>query len=370
LTRSPGLHRARWTNTNDYRCFVLDPRSPSPRILTGYTFIGRSAGAAPPRPGVPHQRGAAWPTPAEASRRRRRPARLGVLQRPEPAPAAAFDRGARGAASPSRDVGLRRPGQPGGRLGARAGPGDLPARLRDPHGAGRRPRAPAALPLRGRRPPPTVPASPSSSIPSTSSDVQGAAGGQPARPGRDPVRPRGSADAAAVRPRGRAGRTTSRSSTGPSGAGNEAGLLMLCGQTPEALTEDFDGNVARSSCDLSRCPRTDHRHGVLGHMHTLGKSTFRLTLDAGHDRSEQILLDIPEWSFDWQMNYALAEPLRVKAGQPLRLECSWDRPAPTRCGPQVHRVRRGHRGRDVLRHLRAHPRPPGSLTVTPTGHGA
>ena len=63
--------------------------------------------------------------------------------------------------------------------------------------------------------------------------------------------------------------------------------------------------------------------GVLGHMHTIG-STLRMTLDAD-TADEQILLDIPNWSFDWQMNYALAEPLRVEAGQALRLECSWDR---------------------------------------------
>ncbi len=49
----------------------------------------------------------------------------------------------------------------------------------------------------------------------------------------------------------------------------------------------------------------------------LGK-TFRLTLDPGTPQ-EKILLDIPDWSFDWQMQYALAKPLRVTAGQPVRL---------------------------------------------------
>ncbi len=111
---------------------------------------------------------------------------------------------------------------------------------------------------------------------------------------------------------------------GPSGASNEAGLLMLCGKTPEGLTEDFDGQVASSSCDL-KVPEDGTITAVHGHMHTLGK-TFRLTLDADTD-DEQVLLDIPEWSFDWQMNYELEEPLRVKAGQPLRMECSWDRGA-------------------------------------------
>ncbi len=54
---------------------------------------------------------------------------------------------------------------------------------------------------------------------------------------------------------------------GPSGAGNEAGLLMLCRQTPEELTKDFDGNVARSSC-VSRVPQDGQIVGVLGpHAH-------------------------------------------------------------------------------------------------------
>jgi hypothetical protein len=37
------------------------------------------------------------------------------------------------------------------------------------------------------------------------------------------------------------------------------------------------------------------------------------------------LLDIPTWNFDWQMNYGLAKPLHVNAGQKIRMDCSWDR---------------------------------------------
>ena len=111
---------------------------------------------------------------------------------------------------------------------------------------------------------------------------------------------------------------------GPSGASNEAGLLLLCGQTPEKLTKDFDGKVASSSCN-QKVPEDGTIVAVLGHMHTLGKS-IRLTLDADTPE-ETILLDVPDWSFDWQMNYELAKPIHVKAGQPLRMECSWDRSA-------------------------------------------
>jgi hypothetical protein len=63
--------------------------------------------------------------------------------------------------------------------------------------------------------------------------------------------------------------------------------------------------------------------GVLGHMHTLGKS-FRYTLDPGKPQAK-ILLDIPNWNFDWQMNYALEKPIHVTAGQKILMECSWDR---------------------------------------------
>jgi polyisoprenoid-binding protein YceI len=109
---------------------------------------------------------------------------------------------------------------------------------------------------------------------------------------------------------------------GPSGAANEAGLLMLCGQTPDKLTAGFDGNVARSSC-LLKVPQDGTIVGVTGHMHTIGKS-IRLTLDPG-EADEKILLDIPDWSFDWQMNYELATPLKVTAGQTVKLDCAWDR---------------------------------------------
>ncbi len=109
---------------------------------------------------------------------------------------------------------------------------------------------------------------------------------------------------------------------GPSGAGNEFGLLSLCGHTPEELTKGFTGTVASSSC-VARVPQDGVIVAAMGHMHTLGKS-IRLTL-APDSAKEKILLDIPTWSFDWQMNYAFKKPVRVTAGEELRIDCSWDR---------------------------------------------
>ena len=62
---------------------------------------------------------------------------------------------------------------------------------------------------------------------------------------------------------------------------------------------------------------------VFGHEHTLGK-TFRLTLDPDTPQPT-VLLDIPTWNFDWQMNYGLAKPIHVTAGQTIQMTCTWDR---------------------------------------------
>ena len=118
---------------------------------------------------------------------------------------------------------------------------------------------------------------------------------------------------------------------GPSGASNERGLLALCGHRPADLTADFDGAVASTDCNL-KIPEDGTIVAVQGHMHTLG-SSLRLTLDADRP-AEKILLDIPKWSFDWQMSYGLADPIRVKAGEPVRLECSFDRGADPRRDPK------------------------------------
>ncbi len=109
---------------------------------------------------------------------------------------------------------------------------------------------------------------------------------------------------------------------GPAGAYIEPGLLMLCGKSAEELAATMHNGVATSTCDY-RIPENGTLVSVFGHMHTLGE-TFRLTLDPNTSQ-EKILLDIPAWNFGWQMNYELASPMRVTAGQTVRMDCSWDR---------------------------------------------
>jgi mono/diheme cytochrome c family protein len=109
---------------------------------------------------------------------------------------------------------------------------------------------------------------------------------------------------------------------GAAGSFIEPGLLGICGKTQAELAATFKNGVASSSCD-TKVPMSGTITGVLGHMHTLGK-TFRFTLDPDSPKPT-VLLDIPVWNFDWQMNYELKKPIHVEAGQTVRMECSWDR---------------------------------------------
>jgi hypothetical protein len=109
---------------------------------------------------------------------------------------------------------------------------------------------------------------------------------------------------------------------GAVGADIESGLLGLCGKTSDGLAATFRNGVASSTCEFT-VAESGTIVSVFGHEHTLGKS-FRLTLDPDTPHPT-VLLDIPTWNFDWQMNYGLAKPLHVGAGQKIRMDCSWDR---------------------------------------------
>lgn len=59
-----------------------------------------------------------------------------------------------------------------------------------------------------------------------------------------------------------------------------------------------------------------------GHMHVLGKS-IRVDLER-QDGSEECLLDIPKWDFNWQGSYRFVDPVWAEAGDKVRITCSWD----------------------------------------------
>lgn len=98
-------------------------------------------------------------------------------------------------------------------------------------------------------------------------------------------------------------------------------LLLQCGGTVDDY-DDLDGTIGYSSCDLrARNPGTIYT--VLGHMHEFGHA-YKMTLNPDTPE-EKVLLDIPNWDFEWQLAYDLVEDIEVTRQDTIRFECWWDR---------------------------------------------
>lgn len=95
-----------------------------------------------------------------------------------------------------------------------------------------------------------------------------------------------------------------------------SGLQLLCG-----------GSFVRPrSGPRQDCDRTVHERivvrAVAGHMHLLGRS-ISVTLDPG-TAGERKLLDRKVWNFDDQKATPLKQPVRVEPGRTLRVTCTHD----------------------------------------------
>ena len=71
------------------------------------------------------------------------------------------------------------------------------------------------------------------------------------------------------------------------------------------------------------------------HMHVRGRDvTYVLTYPDGR---EEILLRVPNYSFDWQFRYELADPIRVPAGSTLKAVARYDNSRTNRLNPAPHK---------------------------------
>ena len=71
------------------------------------------------------------------------------------------------------------------------------------------------------------------------------------------------------------------------------------------------------------------------HMHVRGRDvTYVLTYPDGR---EEILLRVPNYSFDWQFSYELAEPIHVPAGSTLKAIARYDNSRANRLNPAPHK---------------------------------
>ena len=103
--------------------------------------------------------------------------------------------------------------------------------------------------------------------------------------------------------------------------GNDAalvptGLLLLCGKDAAR-----PASSPTTTCDR-QVPSPMTIQAVAGHMHLLGRS-IRVELNPGTARA-RLLLEIPRWDFHWQASYTLERPVRAEPGDVLRVTCRHD----------------------------------------------
>ncbi len=95
-----------------------------------------------------------------------------------------------------------------------------------------------------------------------------------------------------------------------------AGIAALCGKNPFKATPSL----------ISTCDKIINSNYTIiaaaPHMHLLGKS-LKLILNPGTP-NEQIILDRQNYNFDDQSSTVLKKPIKVTAGDVIRVECTFD----------------------------------------------
>jgi hypothetical protein len=103
---------------------------------------------------------------------------------------------------------------------------------------------------------------------------------------------------------------------GPRAALVPAGLQLLCGRGPGGTAPSPESRCDRRIAEPTRIL------AAAGHMHLLGAS-IRLELNPGTARA-RVLLDIPRWDFHWQGAYTLEDPVEARPGDVVRVTCRHD----------------------------------------------
>jgi hypothetical protein len=104
--------------------------------------------------------------------------------------------------------------------------------------------------------------------------------------------------------------------TSTTSAFEATGINALCGQNPfkpvASLTSRCDKVMTKSFNAIAAAP----------HMHLLGRS-LKLTLNPG-TATEKTILNVTNYNFDDQSSTVLKTPIAVKAGDTIRVECTFD----------------------------------------------
>ncbi len=103
---------------------------------------------------------------------------------------------------------------------------------------------------------------------------------------------------------------------GTAAAFTPAGLLILCRGSAASPVPS-----AVSTCDR-RIAAPTTIHVAAGHMHLLG-AAIKIELNPGTSRAK-VLLDIPRWDFHWQNSYTLVRSATALPGDVVRVTCRHD----------------------------------------------
>jgi hypothetical protein len=103
---------------------------------------------------------------------------------------------------------------------------------------------------------------------------------------------------------------------GPTAVTEVDGIEAVCGENP---ADPVQGNS--TSC-VSSIDRSGYIVRVYAHMHLLGVA-FKMVVDPGTNQAKTVL-DVPHYDFHDQRSYNLAAPVRVTAGEPVRITCTYD----------------------------------------------
>jgi Copper type II ascorbate-dependent monooxygenase, N-terminal domain/Copper type II ascorbate-dependent monooxygenase, C-terminal domain len=102
-------------------------------------------------------------------------------------------------------------------------------------------------------------------------------------------------------------------------------LLQLCERKLETYQNGV-GDASRISTSCERPVRADATlYSIAGHMHVRGRD-IRIELNPGTSGAKT-LLHIPKWDFHWQGNYWFRNPVEIKAGDRLKISCTYDNSA-------------------------------------------
>ena len=86
---------------------------------------------------------------------------------------------------------------------------------------------------------------------------------------------------------------------------------------------------------VSSLPESGQLFAIVPHMHVRGKSV-QISLQQGN--TEQLLLNVPRYDFNWQHSYYLAEPVPLSSIETIKMSATFDNSAanPTNPDPTQH----------------------------------